>query len=144
MIGKTKKDNPLQIAAGVLLTICGEGFTTIVTVKFVEAQPFVELEVAVYTTVCGTMVVLIKVWLTLNWGVVWSTSPVTFGLSTTVQVYLVPANTISPPPLVGVTLNALLLQIVRLLGPITAVGTTVTSISKVVGSHPFAVVEVTV
>ena len=66
LTGKTEKDNPLQIAVGVLFTICGEGFTTMVTVKFVEAQPFVELEVAVYTTVCGTMVVLIKVWLTLN------------------------------------------------------------------------------
>ena len=68
----------------------------------------------------------------------------TFELSTTVHVYLVPANTISPPPLAGVTLNVPLLQIVSLLGPMIAVGITVTSISKVVAAHPFAVVEVTV
>ena len=66
LIGNTKNGKPLQIAAGVLFPICGEGLTKTVTVNEVEAQPFVELEVAVYTTVCGTMVVLIKVWLTLN------------------------------------------------------------------------------
>ena len=47
LIGKTEKGNPLQIAAGVLFLICGDGFTSIVTMKFVEAQPFVVLEVAV-------------------------------------------------------------------------------------------------
>ena len=64
----------------------------------------------------------------LDLGVVSFTSPLTYGLSATVQVYVVPASTISPFPFVGVTVNRSLLQILADLGPITAVGTTVTSI----------------
>ena len=56
-------------------------------------------------------------------------SPVTLVLLATVQVYFTPAGTMSPPPVVGVTVNVSPEQIaVGVLSPITTVtgGSTIT------------------
>jgi hypothetical protein len=55
--------------------------------------------------------------------------PVTVGA---LQAYVVPVGTISPPPLLGVTVNPLPLQILAVLFATDGVGLTVTVIVKLV------------
>ena len=63
----------------------------------------------------------------LDCPVAWSDSPVVFGLSTTVQVYVVPTGTTSEPPFAGVTVNDDPLQADAFLLAITGTGLTVTT-----------------
>ena len=54
----------------------------------------------------------VSVWLMLFCADASSASPVTFALSTTVQVYVVPVGTMFPDPLLGATVNTAALHAV--------------------------------
>ena len=80
-------------------------------------------------TVVAVLVVLVSVWLMDASGVVTADSPVTLAFAATVQVYFMFAGTMSPPPVVGVTVNVSPEQMgVAVLFPITTVtgGSTIT------------------
>ena len=66
----------------------GCGFTKTDTVNEFPIQfpASPDVGITVYTTVCAILLVLIRVWLILTLAVVTVDSPVTLGLSTTVQV----------------------------------------------------------
>lgn len=70
---------------------------------------------------------LVRVWdIVVAWAVACAVSPVTFGLSATVQVWVVPVGTMVIPPFVGKTVNAEPLQVVAVWAGITGLGLTVT------------------
>ena len=80
-------------------------------------------------TVDDRLVVLVSVWVMDASGVVTADSPVTLAFAATVQVYFMFAGTMSPPPVVGVTVNVSPEQMgVAVLLPITTVtgGSTIT------------------
>jgi hypothetical protein len=84
-------------------------------------------------TVDDRLVVLVSVWLMDASGVVTADSPVTLAFAATVQVYFMFAGTMSPPPVVGVTVNVSPEQMgVADLLPITTVtgGSTITVSKK--------------
>ena len=84
------------------------------------------------------MVVLVSVWLMLAWPAACALPPVIDPAGTitgATHVYSVPAGTISPPPLAGVTLKAVPLQIVAIVLAMVAFGFTVTVIVNVAPVH---------
>jgi hypothetical protein len=90
------------------------------------------LGVTVYVAVCGVFVGLVSVPVMLACPVALAPPvklPVTVGV---LQAYVVPDGTISPPALLGVTVNPVPLQVLAVLFATDGVGFTVTVIVKLV------------
>ena len=79
---------PLHTVCACAAVIVGCGFTSTDTVNAAPGQAPASPEIGdtVYVTVCGMLLVLTSVWLILLLPNVTFDSPVTFALSTTVQV----------------------------------------------------------
>ena len=102
----------------------GLGLTVTVTVKLLPGQA-PDVGVTVYVAVCAVLVVLVSVPVMLvpEPAAPPVIPPVTVGA---VQEYVVPAGMIFPPPLAGVAVKPVPLQVTEVMLAIVAFGLTVT------------------
>jgi len=124
-VGDVVNAVPLHIVA-VWFGTTGRGLMVATTVNVGPVQlPLVG--VTVYVAVCAVFVGLVSVPLILDCKLAVAppvNPPVTTGNA--LHAYVVPVGTISPPPLLGVTVNPVPLQVLTVLLSIVALGLTVT------------------
>jgi hypothetical protein len=125
LVGDVVNAVPLHIVA-VWFGTTGRGLMVATTVNVGPVQlPLVG--VTVYVAVCAVFVGLVSVPLILDCKLAVAppvNPPVTTGNA--LHAYVVPVGTISPPPLLGVTVNPVPLQVLTVLFAIVALGLTVT------------------
>ncbi len=118
----------------------GVGSTVTVNVPWLPSQPASEVGVTVYTTSCGTLVMLVNVWVKVASSVP-SVFPVTLALAVTVHVYSegTPLVVNSASSKMNSTPEHTSAAVAK-----TGSGLTVTSASKVAPSQSSALIGVTV
>ena len=124
--GITVNPEPLQMVA-VFAAMLGRGLTLTVTINVDSQLP--DFAVTVYCTLRAPFVELVRFPVKLLWFDPVFEPDVTdnpAGSAGAVQLYVVPVGTISPPPLLGVSVNVEPLQTFIVFAAMLGVGLTVT------------------